>query len=238
MGKAVIILFLAISCVSLWASMDLLGVDLLRLAAYNNTLQTLEVIKLPEPKYDSNTSIEAALQKRRSVRDYTNKTLTIAEISQLLWAAQGITEMRGFRTAPSAGALYPLEIYAIAEDVNNLSDGIYKYSPHNHSLTKVIAGDKKLELYDAAYGQTSIKNCSILLVISAVSKRTTAKYGERGIRYVYMETGHAAQNICLQAVSLNLGTVTLGAFDDEEVKSIMRMPDGEEPLYLIAVGGI
>jgi SagB-type dehydrogenase family enzyme len=220
-------------CVFLWFSTDLLG-----LAADNTTLQTPEVIKLPEPKYDSNTSIEMALHKRRSVRDYTNQTLTLAEVSQLLWAAQGIIDMRGFRTAPSAGALYPLEVYVIVGDVKTLSNGIYKYDPHGHALAKVIEGDKIAKLSHAAYGQISIKNCSILLVISAVSERTTAKYGRRGVRYVHMETGHAAQNVCLQAVSLNLGTVTLGAFNDEEVKSIMSMPDEEEPLYLIAVGRI
>jgi SagB-type dehydrogenase family enzyme len=233
MRKAVIMIFLTMLCVFLWASTDLSGS-----VADNNTLHTPEVIKLPEPKYDSNTSIEMALHKRRSVRDYTNQTLTLAEVSQLLWAAQGITDIRGFRTAPSAGGLYPLEVYVIVGDVNTLSNGIYKYNPHGHALAKIVEGDKRAKLCHAANGQTSIQNCSILLVISAFFERTTAKYGKRGVRYVHMETGHAAQNVCLQAVSLNLGTVTLGAFNDEEVKSITSMPDEEEPLYLIAVGRI
>jgi SagB-type dehydrogenase family enzyme len=194
-------------------------------------------IKLPEPKYNSNTSIEQALLKRRSVREYKNKALTLNEISQLLWSAQGITEPRmGFRTAPSAGALYPLELYVVIGNVDGLANGIYKYNPHGHGLILVVKGDKRDELCNAALGQLYVKEAAAVIVFSAVYSRITWKYGERGIRYTHIEVGHAAQNVYLQAVSLNLGTVAIGAFNDKEVKKIMNMDDKEEPVYIMPVG--
>ena len=196
-----------------------------------------ENIKLPEPKYDSNTSVEQALFERRSIREYKDTPLTLAEISQLLWAAQGITYPRwGFRTAPSAGALYPLELYVVSGNVNGLPKGIYKYRPQGHELVMIVEGDKRTELCNAALGQSSIKEAASVIVFVAVYQRTTGKYGERGIRYVHMEVGHASQNIYLQAVSLNLGTVVIGAFDDEDVKKIINTGDEEQPLYLMPVG--
>lgn len=206
--------------------------------ADNNDVSSFaESIDLPEPKYDSNTSIENALHERRSIRVYRDdEPLTIFEASQLLWAAQGITNAQGSRTAPSAGALYPLEVYLVIGDVNNLSAGIYHYDPVMHELIKVNQEDKKAELSEAAFKQTTIEDCAILIVLSAVYERTTSKYGERGIRYVHMEAGHAAQNVCLQAVSLDLGTVTIGAFDDDAVRTTMNLSENEQPLYIIAVG--
>lgn len=195
-----------------------------------------ERIKLPEPGNDSPTSIEQALLKRRSVRDYKDEPLTLTEVSQLLWAAQGITDPRGFRTAPSAGALYPLEVYVVVGNVNNLSDGIYRYKPHVHELERILEGDKRAELCIAALGQSSVKDGAIAIVFSAVYERTTQKYGERGIRYVHIEVGHSAQNVYLQAVSLDLGTVVIGAFQDDAVKIITNMPDEEHPLYIMPVG--
>lgn len=195
-----------------------------------------ERIKLPEPVYDSPTSIEQALLKRRSVREYKDESLTLTEVSQLLWAAQGITGPGGLRTAPSAGALYPLEVYVVVGNVNNLSDGIYKYKPNEHELERIKEGDKRAELCIAALGQPWVKDSAIALVFSAVYERTTQKYGERGIRYVHMEVGHAAQNVYLQAVSLNLGTVVVGAFQDDAVKLITNMADDEDPLYIMPVG--
>lgn len=196
----------------------------------------MEIIKLPKPKYDGKTSVEKALLKRRSVREYKDKPLTLAEISQLLWAAQGITDPEGLRTAPSGGALYPLEVYVAAGDAKDLPAGIYKYQPQKYELVKVAEGDKRNELYNAAFEQSSIKNAPISIIFSAVYRRTTVKYGERGIRYVYMEAGHVAQNIFLQAVSLNLGTVVMGAFSDKEVKKVINMPPEEEPLCIMPIG--
>jgi SagB-type dehydrogenase family enzyme len=195
-----------------------------------------ETIKLPEPSQDSNTSIEEALLKRRSVRSYTDSPLTLKEISQLLWAAQGITDPRGFRAAPSAGALYPLEIYIIAGNVNDLPDGIYHYNPLKHELARIVKGDKRNELCNAALGQSSIRTAAAVIVFSAIYERTTMKYGDRGIKYVYIETGHAAQNVFLQAVSLDLGTVVIGAFYDDAVTEVLKMPDREQPIYIMPVG--
>ncbi|MEW6214864.1 MAG: SagB/ThcOx family dehydrogenase [Nitrospirota bacterium] len=197
-----------------------------------------EIIKLPEPKYDSKLSIEKALLKRRSVRDYKDEPLTLAEVSQLLWSAQGITDPRGFRAAPSAGALYPLEVYVVVGNVSSLSDGIYKYKPYGHELVSIMKGDKRAELSAAALGQTCVKGGAAVIVISAVYERTTKKYGERGIRYVHIEAGHAAQNVYLQAVSLNLGMVVVGAFADNEVKRILNMAPTEQPLCIMPVGKI
>jgi SagB-type dehydrogenase family enzyme len=193
-------------------------------------------IKLPKPKYDSNTSVEKALLKRRSIRDYKDEPLTISEISQLLWAAQGVTDQKGFRTAPSAGALYPLEIYVVVGNVNGLKDGIYKYNPNTHKIVRVKKGDKRTDLSHAALGQLSVKHGGAIIIFSAIYERTTKKYGNRGIRYVHIEAGHAAQNVYLQTVSLNIGTVVVGAFMDEEVKKIIGMKDEEQPLYLMPVG--
>jgi SagB-type dehydrogenase family enzyme len=200
--------------------------------------QSKSTIELPKPKYDSNVSIEKALFERRSTREYKDQPLNLSDLSQLLWAAQGITDPKGLRTAPSAGALYPLRVYVVVADVINVSEGIYRYDPEDHVLLRVSEGDRRKELYEAALRQESIRDGKMVIVLSATYETTTSKYGERGIRYVHMEAGHAAQNICLQAVSLNLGVVTVGAFSDELVKEVMEMPVEEHPLYLIPVGKI
>ena len=192
--------------------------------------------KLPNPKYDSNVSIEEALLKRRSIREYTRNPLNLQEISQLLWAAQGITDPRGFRTAPSAGALYPLEVYVVVGDVETLVKGIYQYRPQEHNLKKVLQGDRREELSAAALGQESVGSAALNIVITAVYERTTEKYGERGFRYVHMEAGHLAQNVYLQATALDLGTVTIGAFFDEQVIEVLNLSENEQPLYIMPVG--
>lgn len=195
-------------------------------------------IKLPKPRYEGDTSIEEALLKRKSTRNYKGN-LTMEEISQLLWAAQGITSTR---TAPSAGATYPLEIYLVVGDVDDLGKGVYTYLPREHSLIKILDGDIRRELADACLGQAFVEEAAVDIIFAAVYERTTRRYGERGIRYVHMEIGHAAQNVYLQAVSLNLGTVVVGAFYDERVKEIMeiekmgKMGKIEEPLYIMPVG--
>jgi SagB-type dehydrogenase family enzyme len=193
-------------------------------------------LKLPEPRYASNTSVEAALAQRRSVRAYSGENLTIAELSQLLWAAQGITEPWGGRTAPSAGALYPLELYVVVGTVTGLDAGVYRYRPANHELEKTKDGDVRAELADAALSQGFIGDAAIDLVFFGIFNRTTVKYRERGIRYVYMEAGHAAQNVYLQAESLDLGTVTIGAFDDSVVQQIVGVQEQGRPLYIMPVG--
>ena len=193
-------------------------------------------IALPEPVNDSDTSVEKALRERRSVRDYRREALTLKQVGQLLWSAQGVTAGDGRRTAPSAGALYPLEVYAVIGNVDGIAPGVYRYRPDSHTLVRVLDGDRRKDLSRAALNQTWVNDGAIDIVIAAVYERTTGKYGERGIRYVHMEAGHAAQNIYFQAVSLKLGTVAIGAFDDDAVKRILGLPDNEEPLYIMPVG--
>lgn len=158
------------------------GFALLQAGALIDTMSEYkaETIKLPEPAKVSSTSLEEALLKRRSVRSFKDSPLTITEVSQLLWAAQGITSPRGLRTAPSAGALYPLEVYVVAGNVDDLPYGVYNYRPVKHELVRVVKGDKRIELCDAALGQTSVRNAAAVIVFAAVYERTTRKYGDRG----------------------------------------------------------
>jgi SagB-type dehydrogenase family enzyme len=191
---------------------------------------------LPEPRFESQVSLEETLLGRRSVREYLSLPLSLEDISQLLWAAQGITSDWGGRTAPSAGALYPLEVYLVVGDVDGLESGVYKYQPQEHALIRVGDSDVRSELASAALEQSFIAQGAVDIVIAAVYERTTRKYGDRGVRYVHMEAGHAAQNIYLEAVALDLGTVTVGAFSDEQVKDVLGMPESEVSLYIMPVG--
>ncbi len=195
-------------------------------------------ITLPEPNYESEISIEEAILKRRSIRSYNDQPLSLQDVSQLLWAAQGITDPGGLRAAPSAGATYPLEIYIVVSDVEGIDEGIYRYKPHQHEIVKVLDGQHREDLASAALNQRFIAEAPINIVITAIYERTTNRYGDRGIRYVHMEAGHAAQNIYLQTVSLNMGTVVVGAFHDDRVADILALPDGETPLYIMPVGRV
>ena len=196
----------------------------------------LNEIRLPDPTTDGVMSVERALLERRSVRDYGEGALTLAQTAQLLWAAQGITSSKGLRTAPSAGALYPLEVYLAVADVEGLGQGIFHYDPNRHVLHQVSGKGRHPELARAALGQSWIANSAAVLVLAAVHERTTRKYGQRGIRYVHMEAGHAAQNVFLQATALGLDAVVVGAFDDAAVANLLKHGPDEHPLYLIPVG--
>lgn len=212
----------------------------------NTKKKEKNMISLPKPKYNSNTSVENALYKRRSIRSYKNESLSIEEISQLLWAAYGITRKiengpaylrGGLKTAPSAGALYPLEIYIVAGNVTGLEPGIYKYRSKNHKLEIILKGDKRNELCIAGFYQKMIKNAPADIVYSAIYKRTCKKYGIRGReRYVCMDLGHSAENVYLQAFSLNIGTCAIGSFSDIKVKKVLNMTKEEEPLYIMPIG--
>ncbi|MFQ6082873.1 MAG: SagB/ThcOx family dehydrogenase [Candidatus Aminicenantia bacterium] len=191
-------------------------------------------IKLPKPKFKSFTSVEEALLRRRSIRRYKSGALSQEEVSQLLWAAQGQTTAWGGRTAPSAGATYPLEVYLVVGEVEDIMPGLYHYHPSNHTLTQIEEGDLRRSLTRAALGQNMIERAPIDIVICAQHERTTERYGQRGIHYVHMEVGHVGQNIHLQAETLNLSTVVIGAFYDEEVKEVLGVR--EEPLYIMPVG--
>jgi len=193
-------------------------------------------VSLPEPQLDGEVSLEQSLLGRRSTRSYTSDPLALEEVSQLLWAAQGITNAAGHRTAPSAGGLYPLELYLVVGNVENLEPGVYHYLPEKHELVLLAEGDIRTNLSGAALSQTCVKEGAVSIVMTAIYERTTGKYGERGIMYVHIEAGHAAQNLCLQATALGLGLVTVGAFNDEQVVEVLDLPDDENPLYIIPVG--
>jgi SagB-type dehydrogenase family enzyme len=194
-------------------------------------LQTDKLVKLPPPHESSQISLEEALHQRRSIRAFNSAPLTLEEIGQLLWAAQGITEEKeSLRTAPSAGALYPLEMYVVMEW------GVYHYLPHPHELTRTRENDLRREIWRAALRQESVREAPVVFVIAAVFERTTWKYGERGWRYIYMEAGHVAQNLLLQATALGLGAVPIGAFHDEQVEKFLKLPANQRVLYILPVG--
>ncbi len=193
-------------------------------------LSKTENIKLPAAKYDGPVSVEKALLERRSIRAYKDEPLALSDVSQILWAAQGITDSTtGHRTAPSAMARYFLEVYLIPGDVTGLPMGIYKYQPQGHELVVVAEGDYKSKLFDAA-GQAPIKNAPAALVICGISE------GSTNPNSMYLEAGHAAQNVYLQAVPLKLGTVVMGGFKGEEVKKALNIPAKEEPIYIMPIG--
>lgn len=192
-------------------------------------------MELPEPRTRGRRSLEQALTQRRSNRELTERGLSRATLGQLLWAAQGITqEEDGFRTAPSAGATYPLELYAVT------ADGVFHYAPREHALRP--AGpregddDVRRALQRSALGQDAVGEAPVVLIIAAVYSRTERRYGRRAERYVHMEAGHAAQNVLLQATVLELGAVPIGAFEDEAVRRAVDLPRGHRPLYLLLVG--
>ena len=193
-------------------------------------------IKLPEPVYKSNISLEEVLLKRRSIRNYKNENLTIKQLAQILWAAQGITSDYGYRTAPSAGAIYPIEIYILVNNVKGLEKGIYYYNPFKHLLQFLKKGDFSEQIKRACLGQEWVKKASVDVIITAEFERTMNRYGERGIRYVYLEAGHIAQNIYLQMISLNLGGVVIGAFIDNSVQHVLSTPKTHKPIYVIPIG--
>ena len=196
-------------------------------------------VQLPKGEYRGMV-IEDAITERRSVRNYSKEAISMAQLSQLLFAAQGVTgKMYGhpLRSAPSAGALYPFEIYLVVNNVEDLAQGIYHYSVLDHGLELVKAGDFRDQITDAGLKQEMLGTGGVTFVLSAIFDRIRHKYGQRGMRYVYMEAGHISQNIYLQAVSLGLGSVSVGAFLDERVNRLIDV-DGrkEAAVYLHAVG--
>lgn len=194
-------------------------------------------VELPRPHARGTLSVEEALARRRSVRDYARGSgVGLAEISQLLWAAQGITSAEGGRTAPSAGALYPIEVYLAVSQVDGVAPGVYRYETARHRLIRVIAGDRRRELAAAAYDQEPVRDAPAALVIAAVETRTAKKYGARAERYVKIEAGCVAENVALQAVASGLGTVVVGAFDDARLSSAVSLAPGEKPLLVMPFG--
>lgn len=205
-----------------------------------------DMVILPEPRYQSEVSIEETLKNRRSIRTYSDTSISLQEISQLLWAAYGITKplenappfiRGGLRTAPSAGARYPLELYVVVREVDDLLPGLYLYRSENHQLVRLSSENIWERLSEACFNQPMFKTAAAAIVYSAIFARTTDRYGERGReRYVCMDLGHSAQNVYLQAVALKMGTCAVGAFSDLQLKHVIGMTKKEEPLYLMVLG--
>lgn len=199
---------------------------------------TKTAIKLPPPNPKGRTSIEEAISKRRSVRRFSSQALSLTQLSQILWSAQGTTSIDGKRATPSAGATYPLEIFIIIgeQTVENMQAGIYHYEADKHSLSPHVKGDLRRKLAEAALEQGFIATCPVDIVVCALFSRTAFRYGRRGEKYVHMETGHVGQNVSLQAIALGLSTVMVGAFDDDGVRKVLQVEEQVKPLYIIPVG--
>jgi len=197
-----------------------------------------DVIKLPEPQTSGGISVEKAISQRRSVRNFSDKPLNLDQISQLLWAAQGITGPEGEkRAAPSAGALYPMELYVVTgADLKDLEKGVYHYITEGHKIERVKAKDLRANLSTAALNQEWVEEAPLSIVITGVYERTTRKYTHHGERYVHIEAGHIAQNLALQAESLGLAMVTVGAFQSKQVQKVLDIPEDHQPLYIIPMG--
>jgi SagB-type dehydrogenase family enzyme len=193
---------------------------------------------LPRPNIDGATPLEATLRERRSEREFSGEPLSLADLSQLLWAAQGISRPGGQRTAPSAGATYPNEQYVAVWNVDGLGPGLYKYRVASHDLVELMTEDLRDEVGVVALGQNWLARAPAVIVIAAAVDRTAARYGQRAVRYVHMEVGGVTQNIYLQATALELGTVFVGAFSDTGVKAVLRLPENEHPLAIMPVGRI
>jgi SagB-type dehydrogenase family enzyme len=193
-------------------------------------------VALPAPRLEGDVAVERALALRRSRRAFAPEALALADAAQLLWAAQGITNEEEKRTAPSAGALYPLEVFLVAGAVSGVPPGVYRYLPKRHQLSRVRSGDVRTEVARAALGQDWIAKAPAIVVIAGVYHRTAWKYGKRAPRYVHIEVGHAAQNVYLQAVALGLGTTLVGAFRDDELVRVLGLASRTEPLGLLPVG--
>jgi len=193
-------------------------------------------MKLPVPVRAGGMSLTGALDRRRSVRAYAEAPIALADAAQLLWAAQGKTSAEGYRTAPSAGATFPLETLLVANAVDGLAPGIYRYDPAGHGLTAAVEGDRRRELTAACLNQDCVAACAAAVLFAAVFARTTAKYGEAGHGFVLMEAGHAAQNVSLQATALGLASVPVAAFEAKRVKAVAALDADEEAVYLVALG--
>jgi len=235
---------LAILIGALWMTTDRMGINPVRvwLAGAGEDSppeEPGEEVSLPPPARRGDLSVEEAIYRRRSIRSFLDEPLSLQEASQLLWAAGGktIDGLTGpTRSYPSAGGAHPLEIYLVAGRVEGLLPGIYRYSWREHSLVRLKRGDRRADLRQAAFGQSMVGQAPASLVFTAVPERTTRRYGERALRYIPMDVGGAGQNVHLQAEALGLGTVIVGAFNDEALKSVLSLGAAEAPYYVMPLG--
>ena len=197
----------------------------------------MSLIALPPPSTRGTLSVEEAISRRRSLRHYSPRALTLARLGQVLWAAQGLTG-GSRRAVPSAGSTYPLELYVVAgkQGVEGLAEGTYRYEPEGHALHLLNSSDNKAELAAACLNERFLGEAPVLLLVCAIYERTTECYGQRGERYVHFEAGHVGQNVHLQALALGLGTVMVGAFDDEGVSAALGLEGNARPLYIMPLG--
>ncbi len=195
-----------------------------------------EKISLPEPTFMSNTSIENALLSRRSMRIFKPESLSIEEISQLAWAAQGVNDPRGFRTSPSAGAFYPINLYIVTQNVENLPKGIYKYKAEEHELIQIASEENASQFFNSITTQYSLKNPAAIFIFSAKVEQIIASYGSFGKKFLYMEAGHTTQNLYLQTTSLEIGTTMIGGVNEKEIRQALNMSSYEHPLCMMPVG--
>ncbi len=207
----------------------------------NPSRAVMALVKLPDPDLKGNMSVEEAIQNRRSVRQYANRSLSLKDVSQLMWAAQGVTDKEtNFRATPSSGRTYPLEVYLVVGNggVEGVGEGTYRYNTTNHELEKLLSGDKRSELSKAADGQGAVADAPVDIVITGNYQRTMAKYGNNSlsIRFVHLEAGHAGENIYLEATARGLVTVSIGSFNDDTVKTLLNIPEDETTLYIFPVG--
>jgi SagB-type dehydrogenase family enzyme len=203
------------------------------------TAERSNLIHLPSPFVTGGLTLVEAISQRRSIRSYSPEPILLFQLSQILWAAQGVTDTRNsLRATPSAGGTYPLEIYAIIGDdgVKEIDSGIYHYEVEDHALRLYLPEDIRPELSDAALNQDFISVAPVSLVICAIYDKTLMRYSARGERYVYMEIGHSAQNIYLQTTALSLKTVAVGAFHDERVRQVLQLDSKVKPLYIMPIG--
>lgn len=205
----------------------------------NNSLVWEAAMKLPRPRIEGTISVEQVIQQRRTTRGYGDKVLSLDQLSQLLWSAQGVTERHGFkRAAPSAGALYPMDLYAVVGQscVAKMKAGVYRYESEGHTLSLVTTDDLRDEVARASLSQNWMAKAPVNFVITAEYSRITGKYGKRGIRYALIEAGHMGQNLFLQAEALGLKAGIVGAFHDETLIRVMKLPSSHEPLLVMPVG--
>ncbi len=196
----------------------------------------MQSIRLPPPHLDGSMSVERAIAQRRSLREFSSTAITLAELGQLLWAGQGVTSAQGLRAAPSAGALYPLDVMVVAGNVTGLPPGVYRYSPADHALSQLATGDSRRQVAMVALRQSWMAQAPAIIAFCAAERRTTAKYGSKGISYIYIEVGHAAENVFLEAQALGLGAAVVGAFDEVQIARVLRLSTEQRPLYLMRVG--
>jgi SagB-type dehydrogenase family enzyme len=197
------------------------------------------LMNLPAPTIHGNFNVEKAIKQRRTVRSFTNEPLALDQLSQILWAAQGVTDDRGLkRAAPSGGALYPIDVYAVAgrTGVQGLAQGVYHYDPPHHSIQRILDKDAREHIAVASLRQMWVATAPVIMVLTAEYRRITVKYGDRGERYAMIEVGHIGQNIFLQCEALGLAAGIVGAFYDKDVAKAIHAKNNHEPLIIMPVG--